>query len=487
MGSRKSLKKNMIMSIILTGSNFIFPMLTYSYVVRILTPEETGKVAFVNSILQYFFYVASLGIPSYGVREYAKVRDDKEASAHLVQELMIINFISTIIAYIGLVFVVLNIKKLYCYKDLFGVMSVCIILNTIGVEWLYKALEEYSYITVRSLVFKCLSVVLTFFFVRDRSDVIWYAFLSVFTISANNICNFVNARKYISFNKIGSYNLIKHLKPICTLFGASVMITIYANFDVSMLGFISTEHEVGLYSAAWKIKGVVLSVSTAVTSVMIPRMAYYFKQNQKKEMREMILKSLRISLLLAAPIATFIIEYPEHIIEFVCGEIYVEAASTLRMLTLCVFPMILSNLFGNQILIPMGMEKYYSQSVFVGMWINIFLNLLLIPRWGSMGAAIGTLATETWNAIWMSGKVKEYREILINNIDYKIYILPLILGVIISRLLYFFVSSYAYIIQLIVTASVFFLVYYLGLLVLKEPIIVELTKSLLMKYNRLRK
>ena len=107
------------------------------------------------------------------------------------------------------------------------------------------------------------------------------------------------------------------------------------------------------------------------------------------------------------PIAVYILIYPTNVLKFVCGEQYVEAASALRVLMLCVFPMILSNLFGNQILIPIGREKYYTQSVFVGMWINIIINLVMIPRFGAVGAAIGTLITESWNAVWMGEKAKE--------------------------------------------------------------------------------
>lgn len=485
MEKQKSLKTNMIMSMILTASGFVFPLLTYSYVARVLTPEGTGKVAFVNSVLQYFSYAATLGIPSYGLRECAKVRDNKEACSHLVQELLIINLISTAIAYMGLIFSVLNIEKLYRYRDIFLVMSIYIILNTIGIEWLYQALEEYSYITIRSLLFKCISVILTFILVRSKNDILWYAFLSVFTTSANYICNFINARKYISFKKIGKYNLVRHLKPIVTLFSASIIITIYANFDVSMIGIISTDYEVGLYNATWKIKNIALSVSMAFTSVMIPRISYCFESKQDKEVQNLLIKTMRGSLLLTAPIAVYILIYPENVLNFVCGKQYVEAANTLRVLMLCVFPMILSNLFGNQILIPIGREKHYTQSVFVGMWINIIMNFILIPRFGALGAAIGTLITESWNAVWMGEKAKEYRSIIIKNVNYKIYVIALVIGAFLCIVSGNFLGTFSNFIQLIISASVFFGTYYVALIICREPIIVMLLNKIMkkVKYN----
>ena len=349
---QKSIKRNMVMSIILTLSNFIFPLIIYSYVAHVLTPSGVGKVAFVSAILQYFSYIATLGIPQYGLRECAKVRDDKEKLSHIVQELFIINIIATLISYLLLIIMVNSAAKMFEYKELFKIMSVSILLNTIGLEWVYKALEEYSYITKRSIAFKVIAVVLTFLVIKSSDNYLWYGFISIFVAGASNICNFINIGKHINWRKKGKYNLKKHMKPILTLFMASIIITIYANFDVAMIGFIGNEYEVGLYNSALKIKGAILSLATAVTSVMIPRMAYYFKNQDKEKIKKLVINSMRVSLILAVPLAMYVFIYARDIILFVYGKAYLEAIDTLRVLIICIIPLILTNIFGNQILIP---------------------------------------------------------------------------------------------------------------------------------------
>ena len=296
MEKEKSLNKNMIMSTILTISNFIFPLITYSYVARIISPSGIGKVAFVNSVLSYFIYIATLGIPSYGLRECAKLRNDKEKLSKTFQELLIINLVSTMFAYILLFIVIISVNKLYNYKILFLIMSSQIFLNSIGVEWLYQALEEYSYITIRSVFFKVIGVLLTFILIKSPDDILLYGFLTIFAASANYICNFINIHKYITFKKFKNYNLKKHFKPIFSLLTASIIISIYANFDIVMLGFISSEYEVGLYNAALKIKSILLSLSTAITAVMIPRISYYIQKKDEKGINKLLIKSLQISL-----------------------------------------------------------------------------------------------------------------------------------------------------------------------------------------------
>ena len=77
MAIQVSLKKNFIMNMLLTASSMIFPLITYPYVSRVLLPEGMGRVAFVTSVVSYFSMVSSLGIPTYGIRACAQVRDSK--------------------------------------------------------------------------------------------------------------------------------------------------------------------------------------------------------------------------------------------------------------------------------------------------------------------------------------------------------------------------------------------------------------------------
>lgn len=479
---QKSIKKNMVMSIILTSANFVFPLITYSYVSRVLHPVGVGRVTFVGSIITYFQYIAVLGIPAYGVREVAKIRDDKTRMSSLVQELLIINLFSTFISYLLLISAVLLVPKLYSEKALFLIMGVSIFLNTIGLEWVYQALEEYSYITIRSLILKFISVVMTFFLIKTERDVLYYGFLHIFTSSASYVLNFIHVRNYINFAFNNGCDFKRHLQPIFTLFAASIIITIYANFDVTMIGFISTEHEVGLYNTALKIKQIVLSLSTAITTVLIPRMAYYLKDRNDERVGDLIEKSLRVSLDLAIPMAVYIFIFANQCILFLCGAEYLPATNTLRVLISCVIPLVLTNLFGNQILIPSGKEKRYSQSVFVGLWINLILNTIMIPVYGAFGAALATLTTECWNVFWMSGGAKQYRKLLVSRINIMQYLIPLVIASMGSKFILKLISSSVFV-NLVITGIVFFATYYIALIIFQEPIIIKQIRSIYRKWE----
>ena len=148
MRKKASLKINFIMNSILTMSQFIFPLITFPYISRILLPVGTGKVSFATSIVSYFALFAQLGIPTYGIRACAKVRDDKKELTRTVQEIFIINLVMSLITYVIFFFAIYYVPRLRQDKGLLMIIGLTIFFNAIGMEWLYKALEQYTYITI---------------------------------------------------------------------------------------------------------------------------------------------------------------------------------------------------------------------------------------------------------------------------------------------------------------------------------------------------
>ena len=128
------------MNFILTASSVIFPLITFPYISRILLPVGTGKVASALAVVNYFSMVSMLGIPTYGIRACAQVRDDKEKLSRTVQEILILNCAMTLLVYIVFGIILYTVPKFAYDRTLLFVMSSAIIFNVIGVNWLYSAL-----------------------------------------------------------------------------------------------------------------------------------------------------------------------------------------------------------------------------------------------------------------------------------------------------------------------------------------------------------
>ena len=314
--SKKSLKLNFVMNVILTVSQFIFPLITFPYVSKILLPEGTGKVSFVTSIISYFVMFAQMGIPMYGVRACAKVRDDKKELSKTVHELFSLNILMSAISYVFFLLMLLTVPRLKDERILFLVMSSTIWFNSIGMEWLYKALEQYTYITIRSVFLKLIALGAMFVLVHKQEDYIIYGVISIFASSASNICNFVHARKYISFEYIGNYNLKKHLRAICIFFAMSCATTIYTHLDTVMLGFMKDDVEVGYYNAAVRIKSILVSIVTSLGVVLLPRASYYIKQGMMSEFYRITQKAINFVFLIAVPMMCYFILFAREGIYF---------------------------------------------------------------------------------------------------------------------------------------------------------------------------
>ena len=374
--------------------SLVFPLITFPYASRILLPTGLGKVNFALSIISYFTLISSLGIENYGIREAAKLRDDKQKLSQLSKEIFLINIISTIIAYILLIIAILFVSKLFEYRKLLFVTSATILFTTLGINWLYIALEDYFYITIRTIAFQCLSIILLFIFVKNEEDYVVYAAISVVSSVGSNLLNFVHSKKYISIKLTNKCNFRKHIKPIFVLFSMAIAVKIYTVLDTTMLGFIKGDWDVGIYTAATKINKIVLTLVLAITSVFIPRLSYYANQKDKLEFNRLAYKGFDILLLIAIPCTIGLSVLSKPIVHVFCGEEYFQAVLPMIIMNPIVLIIGISSYIGINIFLSVGKEIYKLYSSVAGAIINLLLNLLLIPKLGCVGAAISTLIAE---------------------------------------------------------------------------------------------
>ena len=394
MKKNQSLKVNFVMNAFLTMSSFIFPLITFPYVSRVLLPIGTGKVSFATSIINYFSMFAQLGIPTYGIRACAQVRDNREELSRVVQELLIINLIMNVISYAALFVSIFTIQKLTLEKELYILLSFTIILTSIGMEWLYKALEQYTYITVRSVIFKFVALIAMFLLVHEQKDYVIYGGITIFASSASNILNFINAHKYINLRFVGKYNLKRHIKPILIFFAMSCATTIYTNLDTVMLGFMSSDTDVGYYNAAIKIKVILVSIVTSLGTVLLPRASYYIQKGEIKQFYRITKKSLNFVMVIAIPMTIYFIYFARQGIIFLSGNAYEGAVMPMKLIMPTLVLIGITNILGIQMLVPMGREKSVLYSEIAGAVVDVIINAILIPKYASVGAAIGTLVAE---------------------------------------------------------------------------------------------
>lgn len=392
----RSVKYNFFMNIILKLSSFIFPLITFPYVSRVLLAEANGKLSFASAVVSYFSLFASLGIPTYGVRKCAEVRDKREILSKTVKELLIINSLCAIVTYGALFITVLCVPKMRNDMLLYWISSLSIVFNVIGVEWFYQAIEQYQYITVRNIFFKIIAIILMFISVHKPEDYLIYAGINIIGTVGSNVLNFIRLKKYIDLSPFikQKYNFKVHLVPIITLFLYSATTTIYTNLDQVMLGFMVGDESVGFYSAAIKIKNILVSVITALGAVMLPRVSYCLKNGKMDEFSILIKKSFQFICIVSIPISIFFFLRANDVINLLAGNQYRESITILKYLMPAIVFIGLSSVTAWQLLIPLGKEKCTVYGAIIGASIDLIINFVLIPKMGAAGAAIGTTVAE---------------------------------------------------------------------------------------------
>lgn len=394
----KSIKANAILNVIRIASSILLPMISYPYISRVLGPIQLGKVDFATSIISYFSIIAGLGIPNYGIICCSKVRNDRYELKKTVVELLTINFILTIIAYIALFLSILFIPILYARRRVILIYSITILGTTIGIDWLYAALEDFKYITIRSIVFKTISVVLMLLLIKNQKDYILYEYILVFSTVGSNVLNFIHARNLVDISQFKNIRIKKHMLPIIIFASASVAGTINANTDTAMLGLLKSDYDVGLYGFAVKFKNLLVNLNNAALTVMIPRLSYYAGQKKMKEFEGLLKKAADSVMMIACGIPIFFCVFASETTIMLGGKKYLDACPTMIVLNLCVVVLGMTWVMGVGVLQTFGRQGLYAKTMWMAVVVNISVNLILIPKCGSLGAAVATLFTELFNA-----------------------------------------------------------------------------------------
>ena len=466
-----SVKYNFIMNAILTVAGIIFPLITFPYISRVLLVEGSGKVAFATSVVTYFTMFASLGIPTYGVRACAIVRDNKEKLSKTVQELLIISGGTTLLTYIVFGISLFVIPEFAQERTLLLIVGLGIGLNTIGVQWLYNALEQYSYITTCSILFKVIGMILMFLLVKESSDYQIYGGVYVIASFGSYVLNFICLRKFVTFQKTGTYQFKQHLKHIMVFFAMSARASIYL-----MLRFLQSNEAVGYYNAGIKVKTVLVTCVTSLGTVLLPRLSYYIETADKKAFQLMVGKAFRFVFVAASAVTVYFSIFARESILLLSGEAFLPAVGPMMILMPTVLLIGLSNVTGIQILTPNGREREVMYSIWGGAILDFVLNLIVIPKFSANGAALSTLLAEGMVLLLQCWFLRDVLWSYIRQVQCWKIVIALAVASVMTIPVKIWIDSGVFV-TLLVSAIVFFGGYAVVLLLLKEPFVSEILNS----------
>ena len=465
-----SVKKNFLYNLSYQVLIMIMPLITTPYISRIIGREGVGIQSYTLSIVNYFILFIMLGINNHGNRSIAMVRDDRKKlsktfiSIYSIQAIM--SIIVTILYSVYIIFIADD------YKQLFIIQYIYILAALLDINWFFFGLEKFKLTVTRNVVIKIISVFCIFIFIKDSSDLYKYCLILALGQFISQLILWKFLAKEIKITKVSIESILEQVKPILILFIPVIAISIYKIMDKIMIGSMSSVTQLGYYENSEKIINIPMGVITALATVMLPKMSNLQAKGKDKESIKYISMSIEFVMMMSFASIFGLIGISPILIPIFLGEKFIECIDIVSLLSITILFLSWANVIRTQYLIPRKKDKIYIYSTIFGAMTNFFINLVLIPKFGAAGAAIGTIFAEGVVAIYQTIMVRKELDIKSFMKKSIFYFIPGLIMCIVVRYLGSVLerSIITGLIQILVGAIIYCIISYIYLIISKHEL-----------------
>ena len=389
-----SLKGNFIYSTILTFSTYLVPLMVFPYISRILGVDSIGAIDTIDNIIDYCILFSMMGMSTLGIREIAKYKNDKNRLQETFNNLFWLNVISTIVVFFFLIVTTICIPTLQQRIVLLTIGSFKLFANLFWIEWFYRGLEDFKYITIRSVIVRLLFIVSVFVFIKEKSDFTLYYILFVSIVIINAICNWTYKRNKVSL-RFKHIALKTYAKPFIILGIFAMLSAIYTKLSIPVLSFTCGDTEAGYYATATRMYQVVIALISSLISVLIPRMSVLIREGNYREISHLFELAFKLLFFISLPIIWYVEFLAPDIIMIFAGSGFEQAAIPMRIVIFQVLIIGSEQIYIMQLLIPLNKDKKVAVAVLCGVITWAILSTILVPLWHGIGTSIVWVATES--------------------------------------------------------------------------------------------
>ena len=396
--NQPSIKKNYIYRLAYEILNLIVPFITAPYISRILGAEGIGIYSYTGSVMSYFTLAAALGTSSYGTREIARCRSNKKEASKIFWEIEWIMVFTTSVCLAAWTGVIMFSRQYRCY---YIALFPALLAKMFDISWFFAGLEKMKSIVIPNILCKSGGIVLLFWFVKEKEDLILYILIHTGTILLGNLSMWLYLPGMVQKAEIKTLEFKGHFHEIIIYFIPTVATSIYTVLDKTLIGMITNDHyQNGCYEQAVKIISIVKTiVFAAINSVMGARISYLFAKQKYAEIHQRVELSMNIILFLGYGCVFGMVGIAKTFVPFFLGEGYEQVISLLYSMSPLILIIGISNCLGSQYFTPSGQRRRSAKVILFRAVLNLCVNLLLIPRFGANGAAAASVLAETMISI----------------------------------------------------------------------------------------
>lgn len=374
--SSKSLFKNSIYKSLLNIANIVIPIIIGPYITKLLDIDLYGAYNKVYAEFQTFLIFASFGIYTFGVKEISKIRNDEKKVANLFTNLFVLGLITNIL--VGIVYILYSlICSTGITTKIYLIFIIQIIANIYYMEFLNEALENYKFITIKTLVVKIIYLVLLLVFVKKPDDIIIYTLIISFIVFLNNIISYIYIRKKIKFD-FKNLKILQYIKPLFLILILTNVEILYGQLDRIMLGKFVEDVAVTKYYIPYYLLGTLAAIPYSVINVAIPRLSFMAKEDSLEAYERTLKKTVSSVFFMVIPMCIGVAVLSKEVIFLYAGDKYGDISNILILS--CVIRIIISiqSVLTNLVLYVKDREKIIVKLSFIFGIVNIILNSILV-------------------------------------------------------------------------------------------------------------
>ncbi|MFZ2863796.1 MAG: flippase [Ignavibacteriaceae bacterium] len=393
--NNKVLVKNFTSLSLLQLANYIFPVITLPYLVRVLGPEKYGLINFAAAFSAYFVIITDYGFNLSATQEISVNRNDEEKVSEIFSSVLTIKIILFFLSS-GIFFLIVNMFELFSNDaGLYSIMFIGVVGIVLFPLWVYQGVEQMKYILIINVAIRSVTIVSIFLLVKVENDYLLLAVIYTITQVMTGITGlFFAIRKFdLRYLFPSKVQLLEQLKKGWNLFLSSIWINLYTTSNVFILGLFAPSSVVGYYSAADKVRIAFQGILSSMSQSVFPYVNKLLAESYQKFI-SFNRKLLKISFMIGIIISSSLFLFAEPIVKIVLGNEYSPSVIVLRIIAWLPLIIFLSNVFGIQTMLPLNYQKRFSQILFLAALINLMISFSIVPSYFEIGTAVSMLVTE---------------------------------------------------------------------------------------------
>ncbi len=384
-----------------SGATLLGQLVTFivtAYYAKVIGSEHYGNIVLAQSIILYFYMIVLFGLQTYGTREVANNAKYIDGYAGII---ISFRLIIALMCFLILIIISLVFRKDNEFSAILLIFGIGLFPTAFNMDWIFNGLQEMKHNAVYLLFKNIIPSILILIFLRFSIfsiplsitlgitfGAIYYLFILV-KVKRLNITFIIDKSMFMYLLKVGS-----------PFFISGLLSMVNGNVDKLILGFMRTRSELGIYQSSYTFINFLISFVSLLFIPIFPLLVSYYNDNEAKKLSELCKYISKVVCTIAIPIMVGGIILSKDVIELFYGSQYIDGANSLIILMVYVFTLFIREIYAYQ-LNAWGMERKYLKSMILSSSLNFVLNLLLIPYYGMIAAALVTLLTEIINLIYM--------------------------------------------------------------------------------------